>query len=366
MKSEELFALLSGVEPAYIARAHAPRKKRRYPKWLAAAACLCLVVTGSIYSFARLGYFGASCSANPGTIVDGAYYFDVDHEGVYRYEKGEMEKVLSAWWTEEWSVNEYGVYYSCGRTFGVVPHETGKREVLYRSGLFTSSFVRHTLQPDGTVILTIYDRRAEQQEELLLDGKSGEVLKTVMERTDYDDVDILYSESHYLVGERELTLVPTEVSPHDYDLQEHGHSILPEGVTVQSLSAAQYFGDSLRFICAYPEKYREGSIFFVRPDGEDTFLIIPANHYYHNGTAEYLMDVQYTGDDYEVWCLDTMTNESWALAIGEGPTIYSIETDGEVVYACVPWDDYQALWKVVRDEAGRPAALELLDEDILD
>ena len=363
MTREQFFELLGGVEGAWVLQAHQPRKKRG-GRWLAAAACLCIMVTGGIYSMNRLGYFGASCSANPGTIVDSAYYYYEDHSGVYRYDDGETEKVLGAWWVEEWSVNDYGVYYSCGRTFGVVPHETGKREVLYRANFLTSSFVRHTLRPDGSVILAIYDRRAEEKEELLLDGKSGEVLETVMERTDYDDVDLLYSESHYLVGQRELTLVPTEVSPHDYDLQEHGRSILPEGVTVQSLSAARYFGDGLRFICEYPEKYREGSVFFVRPDGKDTFLTIPANHYYNTGTAEYLMDVQYTGEGYEVWCLDTMTNETWEVAVGEGPVIYSMETDGSVAYACVPWEGYHALWKVVRDEQGRPAALELLDGDI--
>lgn len=118
----------------------------------------------------------------------------------------------------EWSVNDYGVYYSCGCTFGVVPHETGKRKILCRSGRFTSSFVRHTLRPDGT----------------------------------------------------------------------------------------------------------------------DSLLTISANHYYNTGTAEYLMDVQYTGTGYKVWCLDTMTNETWELTVGEGPTIYSIETDCHMAYACVP------------------------------
>ena len=365
MTREQFFQLLGGVEPAYVLQAQRPRKNRRArSRWFAAAACLCLMAAGSVYSLNRLGYFGASCSANPGTIVDGTYYYFEDHSGIYAYDNGKTEKILGAWWVEEWSVNDYGVYYSCGRTFGVVPHETGRREVLYRASPVAASFVRHTLRPDGSVVLTIYDRRAEEQEELLLDGASGEILATVMERRYYDDVDIPYSESHYVVGDRELVLVPTSKSPHDYDLQEEGRSILPDGVTVQSFSAARYFGDSLYFICTYPEKYREGSAFFVRPEGGDTFLTIPANHYYNTGTAEYLMDVQYTGEGYEVWCLDTMTNETWELSVGEGPAIYSIDTDGTVAYACVPWEGYHALWKVVCDEKGRPAALELLDGDI--
>ena len=178
MTREQFFELLGGVEPAYILQAQDPRKKKRTrSRWLAAAACLCIMVTGGIYSMNRLGYFGASCSANPGTIVDSAYYYYEDHSGVYRYDDGETEKVLGAWWVEEWSVNDYGVYYSCGRTFGVVPHETGKREVLYRANLFTSSFVRHTLRPDDTVVLTIYDRRAEERKNFFWMEKPARFLK---------------------------------------------------------------------------------------------------------------------------------------------------------------------------------------------
>ena len=364
MKAEQLFDLLGGVEESYIVQARETKRKPRWGKWLAMAACLCLMLTGALYSFARLGYFGAGSGANPGTIVEGVYYFYADHSGIYAYDgSGEPEKVLSAWWTEEWSVNDYGVYYSCGRTFGVVPHGTGKRQVLYRSGLFTSSFVRHTLRADGTVVLTIYDRRQDTREELLLDGRTGEVLETVLPETADDDIAILYSDSHFLVGEREVELVPTD-DPYDFDVQENGVSLLPEGVTV-SYYTAQYYGDALRFYCTYPERWKSGTMLLLRPDGEDKILEIPADHYYNTGTADLLLDVQYTGGDYEVWCLDTLTNETWPLAVGEGPTIYSIETDGDVVYACVPWDDYQALWKSVCDEEGRPQALALLDGDIL-
>ena len=178
-----------------------------------------------------------------------------------------------------------------------------------------------------------------------------------------DDIAILYSDSPFLVGEREVELVPTD-DPYDFDVQENGVSLLPEGVTV-SYYTAQYYGDALRFYCTYPERWKSGTMLLLRPDGEDKILEIPADHYYNTGTADLLLDVQYTGGDYEVWCLDTLTNETWPLAVGEGPTIYSIETDGDVVYACVPWDDYQALWKIVCDEEGRPQALALLDGDIL-
>lgn len=364
MRQEELFEAIGRIDEAYIHTEQPKRRRsRRLTRFAALAACLCLVFTGGIYSLARLGYFGAGCGSFPGTIVDGTYYFYVAHSGVYRYDGGTPEKVLGAWWVDEWSVNGYGVYYSCGRTFGVVPHETGRRQTLYRAGLFEASHVRHTLQQSGDAVLTVYDKQAETQKELLLDGKTGQVLSTLMAPTAYRDVDITYSDAHFQVGERVIELVPTQ-NPYGFDVQEGGASLLPEGVTVSRYSG-RYFGDCLAFICKYPEKYQEGTMLFLRPDGNDTLLTIPADHYYHTGTEDYLLDVQYDGEGYDIWCLDTMTNETWELAVGDGPTIYSIVTDGTVAYGTAPWDDYQSLWRVVCDEQGRPTGLELLDSDIL-
>ena len=360
MNREQLFEAIGEINEVYITNDRAKKKKPRpIYRFAAMAACLCLMLTGTLYSMNRLGYFGAKCSANPGTIVDGVYYFSVDHSGIYAYDgSGAPEKVLGAWWVEDWSVNDYGVYYSCGRTFGVVPHETGKRQVLYRSGLFTSSFVRHQLQKDGTVLLTLYKIGEGAQEILTLDGRTGEVLSSSLPETNGA------WPTHFQVGERQIDLVRTGVE-YCFDVQENGVSLLPEGMSVREYSAL-YIGEALRFYCAYPERWKSGTMLLLRPDGEDKILEISANHYYNTGTADILMDVQYAEGDYEVWCLDTMTNETWPLTVGDGPTIYSIESDGEMVYACVPWDDYQSQWKVVRDENGRPAALALVDENILE
>ena len=359
MNREQLFEAIGEINEVYITNERGQKKKpRRIYRFAAMAACLCLVLTGAIYSADRMGYLGAGCGAYPGTIVDGVYYFSAGHSGVYAYEDGEVEKIIGRWWAEDWSVNEYGLYYTCGRTFGVVPHETGKRQVLYRAGFLEATHLRHRIQKDGTVLLTLYKKGEGAQEILTLDGRTGEVLSSSPPETNGA------WPTHFQVGERQIDLVRTG-EEYCFDVQENGVSLLPEGMSVREYSAL-YIGEALRFYCAYPERYKSGTMLLLRPDGEDTILEIPANHYYNTGTADYFMDVQYTGDDYEVWCLDTMTNETWRLTVGDGPTIYSMETDCEMAYACVPWDDYQSLWKVVTDEQGRPVALELVDENIIE
>ena len=68
------------------------RAKTTWTKWVAIAACLCLVVVGSINTLQRFDYLkGAGCSAMPGTIVDGSYFYKVDHSGVWRYSDGNLQ-----------------------------------------------------------------------------------------------------------------------------------------------------------------------------------------------------------------------------------------------------------------------------------
>ena len=61
------------------------RSKTKWIKWVAIAACFCLVAVGSINTQQRFDYLkGDGCSATPGTIVDGSYYYKVDHSGVWK------------------------------------------------------------------------------------------------------------------------------------------------------------------------------------------------------------------------------------------------------------------------------------------
>ena len=357
------------------------KKRRRWMKWVVAAACLCLCMVGSVKVLLRFDYFRMGCSAQIGTIVDGAYYYKVSHDGVYRYtqEEGNV-KLLSTFWEDGWLVNEYGLYFDRGRSLYVKEHETGKVRRLYRAGFFESSHIGFTLQEDGNIIVTIYNKYKEIRYELLLDGTTGEVLETVMEPIAYDDIVIPYSSAHYQVGEREIELVPAE-DEYRFDLQENGESILPEGILVSRWP--QYYGDTLWFECAqyeesdywaeYIEEMKEkGSSakkqfigefyikFVVRPDGEDRLVMAP-KMFFDDSPADYLF---YVVKNRQIWCMDAATTEAWMVYEGEENSMYSVATDGEYLYSCVPWDEYQALWQVVRDEEGRPESLVLLYENI--
>lgn len=368
MRSEDILDAIGEVSPADVADAAQPVKKR-FPVWakaLSAAACLCLVLTGT---FALLfGGMGAGAGGISGGFADGYYYFSVRNDGIYRHSLAEgSEKVLGSWRYRQWEVNDYGLYYSNRRALYVVEHETGHKRLLYRSGLFDSSHVGFTLRSDGSIIVTVYNKWDEYSYELLLDGVTGEVLDTVMEKTPYGNYGQRYSDTHFLVGEREIVLEPAADRDYGFTVTEKGENLLPE-----------------EYVSNYPD-YRDGelwisvstshgdeSYFIVRPDGGDLLITLPdlvtyVNTYdngivYHTDTEPSL-----DGDLWQLWCYDTSTEESWEMPVNDPlVSLYEMSTDGELLYSSAPWlRDEVALWRIVYAD-GRPAALELLDENILD
>ena len=103
MTGQQLFERLGYIQPAYVAEAEAFQvKPRRCLRLAAAAACLCLLTAFAVNTLGRFGYdFRAGCGAWPGTIVEGVYYYNVPHSGVWRYVPGEEpEKLLSTYWEE--------------------------------------------------------------------------------------------------------------------------------------------------------------------------------------------------------------------------------------------------------------------------
>ena len=46
--------------------------------------------------------------------------------------------------------------------------------------------------------------------------------------------------------------------------------------------------------------------------------------------------------------------------------IKELPSDGVYVYSCAPWEEAQIQWKLVYDENGKPAAMQLIDKNIRD
>ncbi|MBQ8232398.1 MAG: hypothetical protein IJZ34_10800 [Lachnospiraceae bacterium] len=364
MRIEQFLQVVDELDDKYITEAIQYRKRirSRIRKWLTIAACICLLVGVGIDTIQRYEFFMAGCGANIGQIVDGIYYYHVKGDGIYSYSPEEgNQKELSTYWYQGFDVNEYGIYYKQGRSLFVQEHETGDRRKLYRAGLFDSSHIAFTLQADGNVIVTVYNKYKEYQYELLLDGKTGAVLETVMEKTPYSAGGLYYSRTHFLVGDREVTLVRDEGTD-DYDLLENGVSILPEGKRVERYSM-EYIGDGLWFYVNDNAQLtgKAQEMFVVRPDGEDEIKVLPFFSMY-SGDNEYLFWSDSSSD--EMWCFDIEKEESWMLEVEQDLTLYSVRSDGEYVYSCAPWGEKQIRWKLVYDESGRPVAMQLLDENI--
>ena len=174
MKSNDLIDIIGEAADEHILDAKTPKKKaNRWVHWAATAACVCLVIAGVWDTLDRLDYnfFAAGCGAWPGEIINGDYYYYVQHKGVMKYTpEGESEHLLHTYWFEEWDVNEYGIYYWWDMSVYVRDHETGTRTKLYTANRNDCTHIRFTLTGDGNVIVTHYNKDDEFAYELLIDG----------------------------------------------------------------------------------------------------------------------------------------------------------------------------------------------------
>ena len=348
MKELRLLQALGTVDARFPEEAMEPRHRRRWPRVLAAAACLCLVCGAGLAAMFRLGYLTAGCSAWPGTFVGGAYYHTVQHEGIYRWDGTSNEKVLGAFWNEGWLANDYGIYYKTRRSLYVLPHE-GAKTKLFTAGVTEASHIGFSFYGEN-VVVRIYNKHKEQFSEVLVDGRTGELLAEVTTLSPYS---LLYdgqafSDTHLLVGAREIVL-------QDGILTENGLPLLTEQVS-------RYYSSSNGLVWfTVEENWSESSRFFLlRPDGKDRPVMLPVCN-----CADIAGDFAFWVD-YEqntVCCADTRTGEWWTLHVDTESEFYEIVTDGVHLFSCVPWDDYQRLWQV-EYEAERPVSLTLLDNDI--
>lgn len=374
MTGEELLYALNFVEDDLVEAAEKdqpektgrPGLRLRY-KVLAAVACLCLAVGGAVQVLLRLDYLKIGCSAWPGTIVDGSYYYNVPHSGVWRYTPGEgSEQLLSAFWEEGWQVNESGVYYVRGRSIYLQSHADGKTRRLYTVPLLQSTHIGFSFAADGmregALAVTLYDRRKQQSREVLIDGQTGALVRELTGWQPYGSRgDVPYGWRFYPLEEQTLELTRHWSAQEEgfvgYDLLLNGQSVLPQG-----MYAVQYprrYGPNLLVRAA-----QEGGAqaaewqFLISAGGEAARL---PDHAYSAGITGALF---YTDDTGRVWCYLTDRKESRLLAADAAISVYEMTTDGEYLYTCVPWGDAQTCWRVGYDAKGLPETLTLVCADL--
>ncbi len=392
MNREQLFAAIGETDEVLLAETER-RRPRRWARHLAAAACILLLLVGGVQALVRLEFLTAGCSAWPGDIVDGVYYYRVDHKGYYRYTPEEGSQLLVHTFFEDGClVNEYGVYFRLGRSVYVREHESGRIRRLYGVSPFECSHIGISLMSDGTLDLTVYNKWEEWRYDLQLDGRTGEVLATLMEKTYFGTDYVQPWRQHFLVGGQEISVVLlpeelTERTEQEYgirlgtlcDLQRDGISLLPEGAYISEYSS-DMLGDYLLvsdyfYPAELAQEYQdEPHVLLVTPEGGTMEL---PYHSYAAASEGYLYYVDYEAaaqtemesgrSDYAICCYELSSGESWALTPEqEGYTddFYAIASDGTLLYTSAPWAGEQLCWKIAKDSAGRPAGLRLISADI--
>ena len=381
MRPDDILDALGSIEETHIHAAGTVRRKLR-PRWgnaLAAAACIVLVLTAGIDILARFEFLAAGWGAWPGTIIDDAYFFRIPHSGIWKYTPEEGASLqLSTFWEDGTLINRYGLYFDRGRSLYVKPHSTGKTEKLYTADWPESTHIGMDLQPDGTVIVTVYNKNEKTFSQLQLDGATGEILETVTPASDYSALSTRYTQTTFQVGSRIVKLEAVHDSGLEwtpYTLTENGVSIVPEGLYLSQYPV--YVGDDLYFDVDDTDEWRNSSdavstserVLLLRPDGTTRLLERP-RYYYCGGSGEYLFYVDHSAredEDYAsaVGCYEIATGEYWALSRkgGEEIDIYDFATNGQVLYSSCPWDDAQILWQIAYED-GRPVSLQLTDENI--
>lgn len=300
------------------------------------AACMCLLIADVVNTLGRLDYsFGASCGVGLGKIVDGVYYYHEPHKGIMSYTPdGEQKQLLHTYWYEDWIVNEYGIYYRQGMSVYVRDHETGTKTKLYTSDSIENTHMRFQLWNDNNIIVTNYNKDTETVYEVLVDGVKGGVLETVMEKTSYDDAKtVYYSDLHYRVGDREITLEPINEDRDVFIVLENGENILPKDFYVMNNPTML---DGILILNKY-SSINHGNVFVIYADGTNQILELPpfANL---KGNKNFLFydDVS----NKAVGCVDAHTGETWFLEIETNNMsyndIHNVKTDGEYMYTCSP------------------------------
>lgn len=390
MNGEHLLQYLNQIDDALVqetcALAAAPGAKRpkRWQKALASAACVCLVLGSAFGVLVKLGYFSAGCGAWPGTIVDGVYYYTVPHSGAWRYTPGgESEKLVSTLFMDGWLVNENGLYFDSGRSLYRKDLTTGRVTRLYTASFWQCSHIAFSLEEDGTIILTVYDKHRERLQQLLLDGLTGAVLRELSGWIDYSRVRYGDAEGYqmaeyryYTCGNNTYELVWTEDLNGDAsnDLLLNGRSVLPEGYYAVFRPKQDGVNGNL-LVDVYTGRkgdyWQTQKCLLIRADGST--VLLQEYHSYNAVTPDgkylFYQGTTYDADGNEVQsdtilCCEADTGASWPLPMDADTPQYALTADGEYLYTSAPWADEQACWRIVYDADGRPSALTLVDSDI--
>lgn len=365
----EVNAYRADVPSAQKPLASGEKVTRFFPRrsYAAVAVCLCLVLLGAFVFQLKFGESdqGAPasdlCGAGVGMLV-GDMYYGVSEGSVYRYSlKKGKEIVISEKHLYDYKVDAYAIYYTRtdkARSLFILPHDSSKSQVLYTAdkdrcdSLIIDSF------EEGTITLWLIGTEdANDMRQLVqLDRTTGEILADMaLSHEAYNERN---RKDEYLVGTTMFTLIGEEAT-----MLRDGEDFLPTGTRVEY--EPRYYGQNLLIRFVYEDQSVPEQMLLASPDGVLTNL--PEGDYLA-GTDTFLLfmrtEPNASGESVSsLYAYDIPSGET--CKIHEDMDCYEAVTDGVLLYSFVPWNDGRTdCWRLVYDETGRIASLELVEADI--
>lgn len=324
---------------------------------IAAAAVLAYIaIIASFNVYGRLGFGCVRATGNPsitGTAVDGVLYYEVPHQGIYKYtpEKG-SEQILWKYWYDEYTVNSYAVYYTSGDTVYVIPHDTGESKELYKQ----TGVKGVSIDPCGDNIIVVLQYDNNNSVWIIIDGKTGKKLDLIWDESSENPIKAKYS-----VGNRRITI---KQDNNGYSITENGKSLLKKDESLSAFMPVDCIGDSLVF--SITEEENERKVLVLRPDGRDSTLKFnpEEGEGISGGDENYIFDRRL---DDNIVCVDAYTGKTWDIARGKDFAYKSVlAADSDYLYI-IDNNTHESVscLKIIYDSKNRPESLKFVEENIL-
>ena len=368
-KEAKLFNAITEIDDSFLEEAEeklAKERKNLFFKVVSIAACICLCIFSGINILDRFDYLGSGCSAWPGDVVEGKYYFSVQHDGIYCYEPEEKtsEKLLSAFWYDDYEITPDGIYYTSKNKLSFLSFETGKKERLYKARGY--GHINADLDFDGNITITCYNRLFRTKKVLTLEALTGDVIEVKVPKMSFEEYSKAYEDNIPISFKgKKLILKGDDPFRERFKLLENGKNILPENTFVTgylwnyytSPSGNKLFTEAV--VCTSDGTFP--AIVQLTEDSLKVFNIPQCTDL--NFTDEYIFFLK----DEAIHLLNLDDGKMRKLEV-EGKSnieFYSFATDGNFIYVTVPWDSVHEVWKIEKDEEGNPYKMTFYDENAL-
>ena len=349
--------------------AHRHRHITRIAAVLAAILLIPAAVWGGVHALGHMHASSGGAAVYLGMVTNGGCIYRKGHD-YYAYTPQSSSQRIITNAGDKVQIVGSSVYYSDrgGTSLYRFDTNTGKSRALYTVD-GTESRLVFTVQLSGNVIVGVIDKEKEQQDEFLIDGDTGKVLRRLSYRVsiaDAEDMGTTYFEIYR--GKTNPLIVrrmPKSEGSKKYGIYVNGTEMLGNGIA--SYPFPSFWGGNLVFEC-YPtsrdETVDERYYFIVTAYGgfvEESVLA-------EEGTPEFsyvdIADNYWYIDEGELYILHgngkgTATREH--IQKDADIPLYFMSTDGHYVYSVdSPTANTQQCWVYTGGE------LHLIDDDITD